>query len=75
MQIAAQIARQATLVQTKSTVDETKENFAIVFAAMGINMETARFFKSDFEQVCDGTAPAPMAKAASPVRFRPPSRA
>jgi len=48
--IAAQIARQATLVQTKSTVDETKENFAIVFAAMGINMETARFFKSDFEQ-------------------------
>ena len=50
-QIAAQIARQAALVQTKSTVDETKESFAIVFAAMGINMETARFFKSDFEQV------------------------
>merc|ERR1711862_582318 len=31
---------------------ETKEdsNFAIVFAAMGVNMETARFFKQDFEE-------------------------
>lgn len=25
-------------------------NFAIVFAAMGVNMETARFFKQDFEE-------------------------
>eukprot|EP01006_Ploeotia_vitrea_P031513 TRINITY_DN63849_c1_g1_i2.p1 TRINITY_DN63849_c1_g1~~TRINITY_DN63849_c1_g1_i2.p1 ORF type:complete len:526 (+),score=285.54 TRINITY_DN63849_c1_g1_i2:37-1578(+) len=48
--IAAQIARQACLVQTKSTIDESEDNFAIVFAAMGINMETARFFKDDFEQ-------------------------
>ncbi len=51
LQIAAQIARQASLVSTKSTIDESPENFAIVFAAMGINMETARFFKNDFEQV------------------------
>merc|ERR1711892_47010 len=27
-----------------------KSNFAIVFAAMGVNREAARFFKSDFEQ-------------------------
>ncbi|KAH9422331.1 V-type proton ATPase subunit B [Dermatophagoides pteronyssinus] len=26
------------------------DNFAIVFAAMGVNMETARFFKQDFEE-------------------------
>ena len=49
-EIAAQICRQATLVQTKSTIDETDESFAIVFGAMGINMSTARFFKEDFEQ-------------------------
>jgi len=48
--IAAQICRQATLVQTKSTIDETEESFAIVFGAMGVNMSTARFFKEDFEQ-------------------------
>ncbi|CAO2612332.1 V-type proton ATPase subunit B, brain isoform [Lemmus lemmus] len=41
-EIAAQICRQA--------VDYSEENFAIVFAAMGVNMETARFFKSDFEE-------------------------
>lgn len=48
--IAAQIVRQAGLVATKSTVDESEDSFAIVFAAMGINQETARFFKTDFEQ-------------------------
>jgi V-type H+-transporting ATPase subunit B len=47
-EIAAQICRQASLVQTKSTIDESQDNFAIVFAAMGINMSTARFFKEDF---------------------------
>jgi len=49
-EIAAQICRQATLVSTKSTVDQSEDSFAIVFAAMGINMSTARFFKEDFEQ-------------------------
>lgn len=48
--IAAQICRQASLVSTKETVDESEESFAIVFAAMGINMGTARFFQQDFEQ-------------------------
>jgi V-type H+-transporting ATPase subunit B len=26
-----------------------EDKFSIVFAAMGVNMETARFFKTDFE--------------------------
>jgi len=30
-------------------MDGHEDNFAIVFAAMGVNMETARFFKQDFE--------------------------
>lgn len=33
----------------KHTVDED-DNFAIVFAAMGVNQETARFFKKNFEE-------------------------
>ncbi|ETE60369.1 V-type proton ATPase subunit B, partial [Ophiophagus hannah] len=50
-EIAAQICRQAGLVKkSKDVVDYSAENFAIVFAAMGVNMETARFFKSDFEE-------------------------
>lgn len=36
--------------KSKDVVDYSEENFAIVFAAMGVNMETARFFKSDFEE-------------------------
>ncbi|KFP03149.1 V-type proton ATPase subunit B, kidney isoform, partial [Calypte anna] len=50
-EIAAQICRQAGLVRkSKDVVDYHEDNFAIVFAAMGVNMETARFFKSDFEE-------------------------
>ncbi|KAJ8634770.1 hypothetical protein MRB53_009037 [Persea americana] len=30
--------------------DEAEDNFAIVFAAMGVNMETTQFFKRDFEE-------------------------
>lgn len=49
--IAAQICRQAGLVKfSKSTKDDHEDNFATVFAAMGVNMETARFFKQDFEE-------------------------
>jgi len=48
-EIGAQICRQASLVKQKDVSDHSKENFAIVFAAMGVNMETARFFKTDFE--------------------------
>ncbi|KAK9301660.1 hypothetical protein QLX08_006078 [Tetragonisca angustula] len=51
-EIAAQICRQAGLVKLpgKSVLDSHEDNFAIVFAAMGVNMETARFFKQDFEE-------------------------
>jgi V-type H+-transporting ATPase subunit B len=54
-EIAAQICRQAGLVQkqgvtNKGVHDGHEENFSIVFAAMGVNLETARFFTRDFEQ-------------------------
>jgi V-type H+-transporting ATPase subunit B len=56
-EIAAQICRQAGLVKVqghtghgKDVLDHSSDNFAIVFAAMGVNMETARFFKQDFEE-------------------------
>ena len=51
-QIAAQICRQAGLVKKidKGVFDDHEDNFSIVFAAMGVNMETARFFKQDFEE-------------------------
>jgi V-type H+-transporting ATPase subunit B len=51
-EIAAQICTHAGLVQLpgKSVLDGHEDNFAIVFAAMGVNMETARFFKQDFEE-------------------------
>lgn len=49
-QIAAQICRQASLVKHKDTIDSHEENFAIVFGAMGVNLETARFFERDFEE-------------------------
>nr|QCG86251.1 V-type H+ ATPase [Cypridopsis vidua] len=51
--IAAQICRQAGLVRQSekgNVKDDHEDNFAIVFAAMGVNMETARFFKQDFEE-------------------------
>jgi V-type H+-transporting ATPase subunit B len=48
-EIGAQICRQASLVKQKDVLDHSNDNFAIVFAAMGVNMETARFFKTDFE--------------------------
>ncbi|KAJ8509237.1 hypothetical protein ONZ45_g8571 [Pleurotus djamor] len=49
--IAAQIVRQSGLVKrpTKDVHDGHEDNFSVVFAAMGVNMETARFFKEDFE--------------------------
>merc|ERR1712117_822626 len=49
-EIAAQVCRQASLVKAKDTADHSAENFSIVFGAMGVNMETARFFRNDFEE-------------------------
>jgi V-type H+-transporting ATPase subunit B len=48
-EIGAQICRQAALVQHKDVHDHSAENFVVVFAAMGVDKETARFFKTDFE--------------------------
>ncbi|KAG8344556.1 ATP synthase alpha beta family beta barrel domain [Trypanosoma vivax] len=45
-EIAAQIVRQAGLVRKEGKT----EDFCIVFAAMGVNQETARFFRSEFEE-------------------------
>ncbi|POS74506.1 vacuolar membrane ATPase-2 [Diaporthe helianthi] len=54
-EIAAQICRQAGLVQKQGVTDKGvhdghEDNFSIVFAAMGVNLETARFFTRDFEE-------------------------
>ena len=49
-EIGAQICRQAALVKGKGISDHSSENFCIVFAAMGVNAETARFFRTDFEE-------------------------
>merc|ERR1711915_381665 len=56
-EIAAQICRQASLVQqpgnngvTKGVHDGHEDNFSIVFGAMGVNLETSRFFTRDFEE-------------------------
>lgn len=49
-EIGAQITRQAGLVKGKDVMDHSNENFAVVFGAMGVNMETARFFRQDFEE-------------------------
>merc|ERR1719405_103853 len=49
-EIAAQVCRQASLVKGKDVLDHSAENFSIVFGAMGVNMETARFFLEDFEK-------------------------
>ena len=54
-EIAAQICRQAGLVQregitNKGVHDGHEDNFSIVFGAMGVNLETARFFTRDFEE-------------------------
>lgn len=51
-EIAAQICRQAGLVNqpNKSVHDGHEENFSIVFGAMGVNLETSRFFTKDFEE-------------------------
>jgi V-type H+-transporting ATPase subunit B len=50
-EIAAQIVRQGGLVKLPDRKhEEGDDDFAIVFAAMGVNMETARFFKQDFEE-------------------------
>eukprot|EP01071_Lankesteria_metandrocarpae_P001370 Lankesteria_metandrocarpae@DN14_c0_g1_i1.p1 len=49
-EIGSQICRQAGLVKGKDVLDHSDDNFCVVFGAMGVNMETARFFRQDFEE-------------------------
>ena len=35
---------------TKGVHDDHDDNFSIVFGAMGVNLETSRFFTRDFEE-------------------------
>ena len=49
-EIGAQIARQSGLVQGKDVMDHHDDNFCVVFGAMGVPMETARFFRNDFTE-------------------------
>lgn len=50
-EIASQICRQASLLRpTKGVLDGNKENFSIVFAAMGINTQTSKFFIDEFRK-------------------------
>lgn len=51
-EIAAQICRQAGLVKKigENVVEDEEEDFAIVFAAMGVTTETSRFFQQDFQE-------------------------
>jgi V-type H+-transporting ATPase subunit B len=44
-EIGAQICRQSSLVKGKDVLDHSDENFVIVFAAMGVNMETVNLNK------------------------------
>lgn len=46
--LATQIARQATVIS--SEVSKEKEEFAVVFAAMGITFEEANFFITEFRK-------------------------
>jgi len=58
--LAAQIARQARVLTSKEVEeatgkpkekqDDTDEKFAVVFAAMGVTYEEARFFQEEFER-------------------------
>lgn len=80
-EIAAQICRQASLVQpTKGVHDGHADNFSIVFGAMGVNLETARFFQRDFEEngsmervtLFLNLANDPTYVLAAPIESRPP---
>ena len=48
--ISAQVCRQASIVKAEDVLDHSAENLSIVFGAMGVNKETARFFRNYFEE-------------------------
>ncbi len=49
-ELATQIARQATVLKSDRATNEESEEFAVVFAAIGITFEEANFFISEFKK-------------------------
>lgn len=71
-QIAAQICRQAGLVQkSKDVMDYSADNFAIVFAAMGVSRQIAAFSFSNSSQPICGCNP-PLNLDVTPCSLLPP---
>jgi V/A-type H+-transporting ATPase subunit B len=48
--LAAQIVRQAKILTGGEGTDSTSESFVVVFCAMGVKYDVARFFLDDFER-------------------------
>ncbi|GHU66268.1 V-type ATP synthase beta chain [Spirochaetia bacterium] len=48
--LAAQIVRQATIINAEGGTDKSAEPFVVVFCAMGVKYDVARFFLDDFER-------------------------
>jgi len=48
--LAAQIVRQAKILSFGADSDSTSESFVVVFCAMGVKYDVARFFLDDFER-------------------------
>jgi len=48
--LAAQIVRQAKILNNDASADRAAESFVIVFCAMGVKYDVARFFLDDFER-------------------------
>jgi len=48
--LAAQIVRQAKIINADGASDKASEEFVIVFCAMGVKYDVARFFLDDFER-------------------------
>ena len=48
--LAAQIVRQAKIINADGAADKASEQFVIVFCAMGVKYDVARFFLDDFER-------------------------
>ncbi|XP_035770872.1 V-type proton ATPase subunit B, kidney isoform [Neolamprologus brichardi] len=71
-EIAAQICRQAGLVQkSKDVMDYSADNFAIVFAAMGVSRQIAAFSFSNSSQPICGFNP-PLNLDVTPCSLLPP---
>jgi V/A-type H+-transporting ATPase subunit B len=48
--LAAQIVRQATIIDASGGLEGKLESFVVIFCAMGVKYDVARFFLDDFER-------------------------